>query len=150
MLMKHFLQEIEDNLRKELDLHVKSTSEFVIHKMGQVKTGLKKVQETMNDQLETHFAKGGSYLDQARYHIDAVKVYSDRFFKIGDQIAQEAIEAHQNAIKDSAQFITDSVEDRKGRIHVLVRELLELRADTQKHFDHFQRTVKDFDTAISE
>jgi archaellum component FlaC len=143
-----FLQELEDNLRNELDLHLKSTSEFIIHSMGEVKPGLKKVQQRMNEQLEAHFPEGGNYLDRARYHIDAVKVYSDRFFKIGDQLAQETIKAHQSVIKDSSRFITDSIEDRKGRIHVLVNKLLELRANSQTHFADFQTTVKEFDRAI--
>lgn len=144
-----FLEELESDLRFELDNHLKLTSEFIIHKMGEVKTGMKKVQAAMHAQIERDFPEGGGYIDRYRNHIDTLKVYSDRFFKMGDAVAQETIEGHQRVIDESAKFYTDSIEDRKGRIHVLAKELLELRADTQAHNTHFARTLKEFEKILN-
>lgn len=143
-----YMQEVESKLEKECLRHLKATSELMIFKMADTTPGLKKVQRLMNAHLEAWYPDGGSYLDQAKDHIDSIKVYTDRFFKVGDEIAQDAIDSYNTLLKESPKYITNSVGDSKGRIYVLLKELLRLRASTQQSFDHLKASAEQFEKLI--
>lgn len=145
-----YLAEIEGDLKKALHRHLHETSELIIHKQGEIKSKMKKVQIALQDKIERCFPDGGSFITTARDKIDNIKAFSDRFFKIGDAIAQEAILAHNRVIDETLDhFRGNSLEARKGRIQLLTRELLQLRSEVKKQLERFESTVADFSEILS-
>lgn len=146
-----YLAQLEGDLKKALHSHLQSTSELIIHNQGEIKTGMKKVQIALQDKIEKNFPDGGSFITVARDKIDNLKAFSDRFFKIGDSIAQGAIESHNRVIDETLDnFRGNTLEARKGRVYLLTRELLQLRAEVKKHLERFATTIEDFTEILSD